>query len=90
MQLYTLQVIYHLETFDTTTIRAATPMYLLARKIKCLGIKMLLSGEGADEIFGGYLYFFKAPDDKAFQVGSITLVSVASLLVLHLLLRGAR
>ena len=55
-------VIYHLETFDVTTIRAATPMYLMARKIKSMGIKMVLSGEGADEVFGGYLYFHKAPN----------------------------
>ncbi|MBK8790861.1 MAG: asparagine synthase B [Holophagaceae bacterium] len=55
-------VIYHLETFDVTTIRASTPMYLLMRKIRAMGIKMVLSGEGADEIFGGYLYFHKAPD----------------------------
>ncbi len=54
-------VIYHLETYDITTIRASTPMYLLARVIKSMGIKMVLSGEGADEIFGGYLYFHKAP-----------------------------
>ncbi|MBT1450940.1 asparagine synthase B [Glaciecola sp. XM2] len=60
-------VIYHLETFDTTTIRAATPMYLMTRKIKAMGIKMVLSGEGADEIFGGYLYFHKAPNDKEFH-----------------------
>ena len=52
-------VIYALETYDTTTIRAATPMYLMSRKIKALGVKMVLSGEGADEIFGGYLYFHK-------------------------------
>ncbi|HBA60109.1 MAG TPA: asparagine synthase B [Elusimicrobia bacterium] len=57
-------VIYQLETFDITTIRAATPMYLMARKIKAMGIKMVLSGEGADEIFGGYLYFHKAPDAR--------------------------
>ncbi|PKH99871.1 asparagine synthase B [Glaciecola sp. 33A] len=57
-------VIYHLETYDTTTIRAATPMYLMTRKIKAMGIKMVLSGEGADEIFGGYLYFHKAPNSK--------------------------
>lgn len=57
-------VIYHLETYDTTTIRAATPMYLMTRKIKAMGIKMVLSGEGADEIFGGYLYFHKAPNGK--------------------------
>lgn len=54
-------VIFSLETYDTTTIRAATPMYLMSRKIKALGVKMVLSGEGADEIFGGYLYFHKAP-----------------------------
>lgn len=59
-------VIYHLETFDVTTIRAATPMYLMARKIKSMGIKMVLSGEGADEIFGGYLYFHKAPNAQEF------------------------
>ena len=58
-------VIYHLETFDITTIRASTPMYLLMRKIRTMGIKMVLSGEGADEIFGGYLYFHKAPDGAA-------------------------
>ena len=57
-------VIYHLETYDVTTIRAATPMYLMSRKIKAMGIKMVLSGEGADEIFGGYLYFHKAPNAK--------------------------
>ncbi len=57
-------VIYHLETFDITTIRASTPMYLLMRKIRAMGIKMILSGEGADEIFGGYLYFHKAPDGR--------------------------
>lgn len=55
-------VIYHLETYDITTIRAATPMYLLARVIKSMGIKMVLSGEGSDELFGGYLYFHKAPN----------------------------
>lgn len=60
-------VIYHLETYDVTTIRASTPMYLLARVIKSMGIKMVLSGEGADEIFGGYLYFHKAPDAQAFH-----------------------
>lgn len=57
-------VIYQLETYDTTTIRAATPMYLMTRKIKAMGIKMVLSGEGSDEIFGGYLYFHKAPNAK--------------------------
>ena len=61
------EVIYHLETYDITTIRASTPMYLMARAIKSLGIKMVLSGEGADELFGGYLYFHKAPDEKEFH-----------------------
>ena len=72
---YTLQegldalrdVIYFIETYDVTTVRASTPMYLLARVIKSMGIKMVLSGEGADEVFGGYLYFHKAPDAKAFH-----------------------
>lgn len=57
-------VIHHLETFDVTTVRASTPMYLMARKIRAMGIKMVLSGEGSDEIFGGYLYFHKAPSAK--------------------------
>lgn len=61
------EVIYHLETYDTTTVRASTPMYLMSRKIKSLGIKMVLSGEGADEIFGGYLYFHKCPNPKEMQ-----------------------
>ena len=60
-------VIYFLETYDVTTVRASTPMYLLARIIKSMGIKMVLSGEGADEIFGGYLYFHKAPNAKEFH-----------------------
>ena len=60
-------VIYYLETYDITTVRASTPMYLLARVIKSMGIKMVLSGEGADEIFGGYLYFHKAPNAKEFH-----------------------
>ena len=60
-------VIYHIETYDVTTVRASTPMYLLARVIKSMGVKMVLSGEGADEIFGGYLYFHKAPDARAFH-----------------------
>lgn len=60
-------VIQQLETFDITTIRASTPMYLLSRRIKAMGIKMVLSGEGADEIFGGYLYFHKAPNPKEFH-----------------------
>ena len=60
-------VIHHLETYDVTTIRAATPMYLMARRIRAMGIKMVLSGEGADEIFGGYLYFHRAPDPRSFH-----------------------
>ena len=60
-------VIYHLETYDITTIRASTPMFLMARAIKSLGIKMVLSGEGADELFGGYLYFHKAPSAQDFH-----------------------
>ena len=60
-------VIYFIETYDVTTVRASTPMYLLARVIRSMGIKMVLSGEGADEVFGGYLYFHKAPDAKAFH-----------------------
>jgi asparagine synthase (glutamine-hydrolysing) len=60
-------VIYHLETYDVTTVRASTPMYLLSRVIKSMGVKMVLSGEGADEIFGGYLYFHKAPNARAFH-----------------------
>ena len=60
-------VIYFIETYDVTTVRASTPMYLIARVIKSMGIKMVLSGEGADEIFGGYLYFHKAPDARAFH-----------------------
>ncbi|HRN60376.1 MAG TPA: asparagine synthase B [Chiayiivirga sp.] len=58
-------VVYHLETYDVTTIRASTPMYLMARRIRAMGIKMVLSGEGSDEIFGGYLYFHKAPNARA-------------------------
>lgn len=60
-------VIYHIETYDITTVRASTPMYLLARVIKSMGIKMVLSGEGSDELFGGYLYFHKAPDAQEFH-----------------------
>ena len=58
------EVIYHVETYDVTTIRASTPMFLMSRKIKSLGVKMVLSGEGSDEIFGGYLYFHKAPNKE--------------------------
>jgi asparagine synthase (glutamine-hydrolysing) len=61
------EVIYYTETFDVTTIRASTPMYLLGRRIRSLGIKMVLSGEGADEVFGGYLYFHKAPNAREFH-----------------------
>lgn len=60
-------VIYHLETYDVTTVRASTPMFLMSRKIKAMGIKMVLSGEGADEVFGGYLYFHKAPNAQEFH-----------------------
>ncbi|PKL35603.1 MAG: asparagine synthase B [Spirochaetae bacterium HGW-Spirochaetae-1] len=60
-------VIYHIETYDVTTVRASTPMYLMARVIKSMGVKMVLSGEGADEVFGGYLYFHKAPNARAFH-----------------------
>ena len=64
-------VIFHLETYDVTTIRASTPMFLLSRKIKAMGVKMVLSGEGADEIFGGYLYFHAAPDKEAFHAETV-------------------
>ncbi len=80
---YTLQegldaisdVIYHIETYDVTTVRASTPMYLLARVIKSMGIKMVLSGEGADEIFGGYLYFHKAPNAQEFHNETVRKIS---------------
>lgn len=68
-------VIYHLETYDITTVRAATPMFLLARVIKSMGIKMVLSGEGSDELFGGYLYFHKAPDAKEFHEETVRKLS---------------
>ncbi|MDE1852040.1 MAG: asparagine synthase B [Candidatus Micrarchaeota archaeon] len=71
-------VIYHLETFDVTTIRASTPMYLMARKIKSMGIKMVLSGEGSDEVFGGYLYFHMAPNAKEFHEELVTKLSLLS------------
>ncbi|KAL4068031.1 hypothetical protein J3A83DRAFT_4189656 [Scleroderma citrinum] len=61
------EVIHHLETYDVTTVRASTPMYLLSRKIRAMGVKMVLSGEGSDEILGGYLYFHAAPDSKSFH-----------------------
>jgi len=65
------EVIRHVETYDVTTIRASTPMYLLARRIKAMGVKMVLSGEGADEIFGGYLYFHKAPSAREFHAETL-------------------
>ncbi len=68
-------VIYYIETYDVTTVRASTPMYLLARVIKSMGIKMVLSGEGADEIFGGYLYFHKAPTPQAFHEETVRKLS---------------
>lgn len=68
-------VIYHLETYDVTTVRASTPMYLLARVIKSMGIKMVLSGEGSDELFGGYLYFHKAPNAKEFHEETVRKLS---------------
>ena len=68
-------VIYYVETYDVTTVRASTPMYLLARVIKSMGIKMVLSGEGADEIFGGYLYFHKAPSAQAFHEETVRKLS---------------
>jgi asparagine synthase (glutamine-hydrolysing) len=68
-------VIFHLETYDVTTVRASTPMYLMARVIRSMGIKMVLSGEGADEIFGGYLYFHKAPDARSFHEETVRKLS---------------
>lgn len=72
------QVIYHIETYDVTTIRASTPMFLLARRIKAMGVKMVLSGEGADEVFGGYLYFHKAPSREEFHRETIRKISLLS------------
>ena len=72
-------MIYHIETYDVTTIRASTPMYLMSRKIKAMGIKMVLSGEGSDEVFGGYLYFHKAPNAKELHEET-----VRKLLALHM------
>jgi len=68
-------VIYHLETYDVTTVRASTPMYLMSRVIKSMGVKMVLSGEGADEVFGGYLYFHKAPGPREFHEETIRKIS---------------
>jgi asparagine synthase (glutamine-hydrolysing) len=78
-------VIWHIESFDTTTVRASTPMYLMARRIRATGVKMVLSGEGSDEIFGGYLYFHKAPNPRAFHE---ELVRKLSLLHLYDCLRA--
>ncbi len=72
-------VIYHIETYDVTTIRASTPMYMLARVIKSMGIKMVLTGEGADEIFGGYLYFHKAPNPEEFHKETLRKISKLNL-----------
>lgn len=69
------EVVYHIETYDVTTVRASTPMYLLARYIKSMGVKMVLSGEGADEIFGGYLYFHKAPSAEEFHKETVRKIS---------------
>ena len=78
-------VIWHIESFDTTSVRASTPMYLMARRIRATGVKMVLSGEGSDEIFGGYLYFHKAPSARAFHE---ELVRKLSLLHLYDCLRA--
>ncbi len=72
-------VIYHIETYDVTTVRASTPMYMIARVIKSMGIKMVLTGEGADEIFGGYLYFHKAPNPEEFHKETLRKVSKLNL-----------
>lgn len=72
------QVIYHIETYDVTTVRASTPMFLLARRIRAMGVKMVLSGEGADEVFGGYLYFHKAPSPAEFQGETVRKLSLLS------------
>jgi len=69
------EVIYHLETYDVTTVRASTPMYLMARKIRAMGVKMVLSGEGADEVFGGYLYFHRAPNAQLFHEETVRKIS---------------
>ena len=72
-------VIYHIETYDVTTVRASTPMYMIARVIKSMGIKMVLTGEGADEIFGGYLYFHKAPNAEEFHKETLRKISKLNL-----------
>ena len=86
------EVFYHIETYDVTSIRASTPMFLMSRKIKSLGVKMLLSGERSDEIFGGYVYFHKAPSKEEFHqetcqkvlTHTISRLLSASLAVLHI------
>lgn len=75
-------VIYHIETYDVTTIRASTPMFLMSRKIKALGVKMVISGEGSDELFGGYLYFHKAPNKEEFHGETCRKVCKLSVVVL--------
>jgi asparagine synthetase B (glutamine-hydrolysing) len=70
-------VIQHIETYDVTTIRASTPMFLMSRKIKALGVKMVLSGEGSDEVFGGYLYFHKAPNRVSVITASSRICNIA-------------
>lgn len=77
------KLVYHLESYDVTTVRAATPMYFLSKKIRQDGVKVVLSGEGSDEIFGGYLYFHNAPGDKEFHeetIRRVNLLSTADLL----------
>ena len=69
-------VIYHTETYDVATIRASTPMFLMSRKIKSVGVKLVISGEGSDELFGGYLYFHKVPDKEEFHRETCRKVSV--------------
>ena len=71
-------VIYHIESYDVTSVRASTPMFLMSRKIKANGIKMTLSGEGSDEIFGGYLYFHRAPSPEAFQAETVKKLQLLS------------
>lgn len=72
------KVIYHIESYDVTTVRASTPMFLMSRKIKAFGFKMVLSGEGSDEIFGGYLYFHKAPNAEEFHKETVRKVKALS------------
>lgn len=77
-------VIYHIETYDVTTIRASTPMFLMSRKIKALGVKMVLSGEGSDEVFGGYLYFHKAPNKEELHRETCRkVIEVAGLIIFY-------